>query len=80
MLKKIWGAVKKALEPFSNVMNNIINFILLSVVYFAGIGVVSVCAKIFGNHFLELKKQNRKSGWRPHKLGKEALEKYYRTF
>ena len=80
MLKKIWGAVKKALEPFSKVMNSIVNFVLLSIVYFAGIGVVSVCAKIFGKHFLELKKNNRKSGWHPHKLEKEALEKYYRTF
>ena len=80
MLKKIWEGIKRVLEPFSKVMSSIINFILLSVAYFIGIGVVSMIAKIFGKHFLDIKTRNRKSNWQAHKLEKEPLEKYYRTF
>lgn len=80
MLKKIWNSIKGILEPVSNAMSATVNFILLSIVYFISIGIVSLISKIFGKHFLEIKKQNKKSNWHEHKLEKEPLEKYYRTF
>ncbi len=80
MIKKIWGSIKAALEPISKVMDGIVNFALLSIAYFIGIGIVSLAAKIFGKHFLDIKKHNKKSNWQAHKIEKEPLEKYYRTF
>jgi len=80
MIKKVWAAIKSVLEPISKVMSSIVSFISLSIVYFLGIGIISIIMKIFGKHFLELKKQNRKSNWRDHKLTKQPLESYYRTF
>jgi large-conductance mechanosensitive channel len=80
MLKKIWTLIKSILEPIAKVISNTINFILLAVVYFIGIGPISIISKLFGKHFLELKKQNNKSNWREHKLTKQPLEDYYRTF
>ena len=80
MLKKIWTNIKYILEPISKVMSNVINFISLSIVYFIGIGSVSIVMKIFRKHFLELKKQNKKSNWHEHKLTKQPLGDYYRTF
>ena len=80
MIKKIWNFIKSILEPVSKLISGIVNFVLLSIVYFVGIGVVSVSAKLFRRHFLELKKQNKKSNWHEHKLTKQPLENYYRTF
>ena len=87
MIKKIWNVmkdignfIKTVLEPISKAISSIINFVLLSLVYLVGIGTVSIFAKIFGKHFLDIKKQNRKSNWYEHKLEKQPLEKYYRTF
>ena len=80
MIGKIWNFIKKVLEPVSKIISGIVNFILLAFVYFIGIGIVSISAKIFGKHFLEIKKRNKKSNWDEHKVTKEPLEKYYRTF
>lgn len=80
MLKKVWNAVKSILEPISKAISNVVNLILLLVVYFVGVGGVSMVMKLFGRHFLELKKQNKKSNWHEHKITKQPLEQYYRTF
>mgnify|MGYP001579666641 CR=1 FL=1 len=80
MIKTIWDFIKGVLEPFARAISSIVNFILLSIVYFIGIGPVSVLMKLFGKHFLELKKHNRKSNWDDHKVTKQPLEQYYRTF
>lgn len=80
MIKKIWNFVKAVLEPISKFMSNVVNFILLLLVYFIGIAIVAIPAKLFRKHFLEIKRQNRKSNWHEHRLEKQPLEKYYRTF
>ena len=80
MIKRLWNLIRTILEPIAKIISNVINFILLSIVYFVGIGIVSLGMKIFGKHFLELKKQNKKSNWHDTKLTKQPLEKYYRTF
>ena len=80
MLKKIWDGVKKVLEPVGKVMSTIVNFALLAIVYFIGIGLVSMAMKLFGKHFLDVKKQNKPSNWHEHKVTKQPMDKYYRTF
>ena len=45
-----------------------------------GIGIVAIIGKSFGKHFLDIKKQNKNSNWQDHKVTKQPLEKYYRTF
>lgn len=89
MLKKILNAIKSVLEPISKFIANVINFVLLAFVYFIGVGMVSLAMKLFGKHFLELKKQNKtmenkrasnESNWHEHTVTKQPLEKYYRTF
>lgn len=80
MLKKIFNVIKSILEPVAKAISSIVNFVLLAIVYFIGIGPVSISMKLFQRHFLELKKQNKKSNWHEHKVTKESIEKYYRTF
>lgn len=78
--KKVWESFKSFTEPISKAIFSVINFFLLLIVYLVGIGIVSLSMKIFGKHFLELKKQNKSSNWHEHKLTKQPIEKYYRTF
>ena len=80
MLSKILSSIKSILESIAKVISNVINFILLAIVYFIGIGFVAIIAKLFRKHFLELKKQNKKSNWHEHRVEKQPLERYYRTF
>ena len=72
--------IQQGFKNFSYTLTNIINFSLLSIVYFIGIGIVSVISKLSGRHFLDLKKQNKASNWHEHKVTKQPLEKYFRTF
>ena len=80
MLKRILDSIKSFLEPVAKVISSIVNFILLALVYFLGICIVSIAMKLFGKHFLELKKKNSSSNWQEHKVAKQPLENYYRTF
>lgn len=80
MIKKLWNGAKRIFEAFGKLVSGIINFILLFAVYLVGIGVVSISMKLFRKHFLELKKKNNKSNWHEHKVAKQPLEQYYRTF
>ena len=80
MLKKIWHTVKSVLEPIGKAISSIVNFVLLLIVYVLGIGPVSCIAKLFGKHFLDLKNTNKKSNWHEHKVTKQPVETYYRTF
>lgn len=67
-------------RDFSHTLTNIINFSLLLLVYILGIGLVSLISKLFGKHFLDIKKQNKNSNWHEHKVTRQPIEKYYRTF
>lgn len=80
MLKEIWNIIKSILEPIAKAISSVVNLVLLFIVYFIGIGIVSIIMKLFGKHFLELKKQNKSSNWQEHKITKQPLEQYYRTF
>ena len=72
--------MKHGFRNFSHVITDIINFALLLAVYFIGIGIVSAISKLSGKHFLDIKKQNKSSNWHEHKVTKQPIEDYYRTF
>ena len=67
-------------KSFGHTITNIANFFLLLIVYVFGIGLVSVISKLTGKHFLDLKKSGNKSNWHEHKVTKQPLEKYHRSF
>ena len=71
---------QQGFKNFGHTITNVVNFFLLLIVYIIGIGLVSITSKLFGRHYLDIKKTGSKSNWREHKVTKQALEKYYRTF
>jgi len=71
--------ILKPLEALSKIISSLINFILLSFVYFVGIGLTSVIAKISNKKFLILKKENKDSYWEDKEVSNK-FEDYFRQF
>lgn len=71
-LKYVWVSYTKCIIT-------IVNWILLIPVYIFGIGITSIIAKAVGIHFLEIKKENKKSCWRNYEMMNEK-ERIYRLF
>ena len=66
------------MQDFGHLMGNIVNFILLLPVYFLGVGITSIIAKLLGKHFLSTKKGN--STWTKHLVKTQKIDEYYRMF
>ncbi len=60
-------------------ITNVVNFVLLLLVYFIGVGSTSLMAKLSRKKFLDLK-QKGETYWKERNLGKQTLDKYYRQF
>lgn len=78
-MKLFLKGFKKGMKGFGENITVIINSILLSFVYFIGVGPTSIIAKLFGKHFLDLK-YSKDSYWSDLNLKKKKLEDYYRQF
>ena len=62
-------------------MGYVVNTILLSLVYFIGVGLTAIFAKIFRKNFLESGIDKQKSSyWTDLNLGKNTMEEYHRQF
>ncbi len=74
-IKQLWQGFK----VISKFISNIVNFILLSLVYFIGVGLVFIFAKIFKKKFLNLKIE-KDTYWIDKKIEKQDLKDYSRMF
>lgn len=78
---KFFDDLKKGQKSFGEDISRIVNLILLTMVYFIGVGFTSLIAKLFGKHFLELKtNKNLESYWSDLNLTKKPVAEYYRQF
>lgn len=75
---------KEGFTDFSHLVIGIVNFVLLLMVYLLGVGPVSIIAKLFKQHFLDIKPTHlispAVSYWKDHKITKQNLENYLRSF
>ncbi len=78
-MKIFFKGFRKGMKRFGNNIVIIINSILLSLVYFIGIGLTSIFAKLFRKKFLEFEKKNN-TYWSELNLKKKPLEEYYKQF
>jgi hypothetical protein len=67
------------LMKLSHFISTSINTVLLSIVYFVGIGLTSAIGKAFGKKFLDTGKTKAKTYWILYKV-KKSKESYCRTF
>lgn len=71
----------KGVKQFGEMIANIVNFVLLSIVYIFGVGVTSIVAKIFNKKFLDTKiDKEAKTYWKELNLTKKDFNTYYRQF
>ena len=71
---------KKGLEDFGGNISNIVNSVLLLIVYIIGVGITSIVAKIFKKNFLEMKISKKETYWNDIDLNKKSKEDYYKQF
>ncbi len=80
-IKEFLMGIKEGQKNFGKNLAIIINSILLTIVYFLGIGLTSIFLKIFGKNFLETKIEiSRESYWKELNLNKEPMNNYFRQF
>jgi hypothetical protein len=80
-IKIFLKGIKNGQKLFGESIANIVNSILLSFVYFIGVGITFISAKVLDKHFLDSKlDKSRESYWEELNLNKEKIEKYYRQF
>jgi hypothetical protein len=70
----------KGMKIYGANVTSVTNFILLLPVYFIGVGITSIIAKITGKHFLNLKKSNKKTYWVNKENKKIDIEEYYKQY
>ena len=77
MKNEFLSGFKEGFQSFGHGVAGIVNVVLLAIVYFLGIGVVSVIGKIVRKEFLQLKLDTeRESYWEVY----EGHEDYERMF
>lgn len=80
-LNEFFSDLKKGQKEFGEDIGNLINAILLTIVYLVGVGFTFFFAKIFRKKFLDTEiDKNSKSYWEDLNLSKEPIERYYRQF
>jgi hypothetical protein len=78
-MKAIFKGIKEGMAGFGETISILVNSILLTFVYFVGVGMTSLIAKLSGKHFLETKKKMG-SYWSELNLKKKEMKEYYRQF
>ena len=73
--------LREGFKDFGHLINNIINSLLLTVLYFIAIGPTSIILKIVKKRLLLLKKsENSATYWTDYNLKSEPEDNYYRQF
>lgn len=72
---------RKGFREFGYSVSNVVNFVLLFIVYFTVLGITSIIGKLNGKRFLSLKSErNKKSFWTKRSLEKKTLEDHFKQF
>lgn len=71
---------KKGFHEFNNNTALVINFVLLTFIYFIGVGMSFILVKISRKRFLHIEQSNSFSYWNDLDLKTKPLEEYYRQF
>jgi len=80
-IKEFLSGLKKGQKNFGENISRIINSVLLTFVYFLGICLTSIFAKLFERRFLENKIEiSNNSYWKELNLNTEPVKNYYRQF
>jgi large-conductance mechanosensitive channel len=80
-IKVFINSYKKGLKVFGEHIALLVNFILLTFVYFFAVGPTALIARLFKKQFLDLKLSKKsKSYWTKTNLEEKNSESYYQQF
>jgi len=79
-LRQFLTGFKSGISAFGHNTALIVNTILLAFVYFLGVGITSIIAKIFRKHFLDMKRSKEPTYWSDLNLRKKPINENYRQF
>lgn len=66
-------------KSFGLIVSTVVNFILLMIVYFIGVGLTSIIGKASKKEFLRLKK-GKKTYWEKRESVKHSIEEFKKMF
>jgi hypothetical protein len=73
--------IRKGMHRFGTDIAGLVNTILLTIVYFIGVGLTSIVAKLSGKRFLDTKLDRKsKTYWNNLNIKKRQADDYYRQF
>ncbi|MBU2615809.1 MAG: hypothetical protein KKC19_01775 [Nanoarchaeota archaeon] len=78
-IKQIFDEFMEGSKLFGELISSIINLLLLSFVYFVGVGLTSIFARILGEKFID-DKITKDSYWEELNLTTQSFKEYYRQF
>ncbi len=78
-IRQFSGGFRNGMHNFGENICLIINSALLFLVYFTGVGITSIAAKLSGKHFLDMQPKED-TYWSELNLKKKPAESYYRQF
>lgn len=78
-IKQMFDELKEGSKMFGELISAIINLLLLTFVYFIGVGLTSIFARLFGKKFID-NKTTQNSYWEELNLTTRQLSEYYRQF
>ena len=58
----------------------LVNYVLLTFVYFTAVALTAIVAKLVRKRFLDLQKSDRQTHWVHHNTKRKEIEHYYRQF
>ncbi len=79
-MKKYLNSFKTGFQKFSHLVADLVNLVLLGLVYFIGIGLTSIIAKLSKKHFLDLKQEGKDTCWVDVKSDSQDIDDYYKMF
>jgi len=78
-VKEIFDEFMEGSKMFGELISAIVNLLLLSIVYFIGVGLTSIFAMVFGKKFID-DKATKDSYWEELNLTTQSFKEYYRQF
>jgi len=80
-LARFFKGIPAGIKNFGSNTSNIINSVLLLIVYVAFLGTTSIIARISGKKFLnKIISKKKKTYWSDLNLKKKSMKTYYRQF
>ncbi len=79
-ITQFFSGFKHGFRQFGIHISEVINFVILLIVYIFGVGFTSIAARLFKKRFIDTGKEKKDSYWVKNKLATRPYKDYLRRF